>query len=182
MTFFLVLTIQAFRRRDTLKDMPSLSSSSLPRSNSPYSLPSSALSSSSSNTPKSWKLTSFTTHRYARLMLLCIVTLLLTTPISAFSLALNLTSTLIVPYRGWDDLHWGYSRVDKIPAIIWTGRLGRNENVAIAVEMSRWLSVVCAVVFFAFFGFTEEARKGYTRMWIRLVNLLRALQGKDAIP
>lgn len=51
----------------------------------------------------------------------------------------------------------GFSRVDQIPAIIW--RWDPNANTGI--EMSRWLVVVCGLIFFAFFGFADEAQKHY---------------------
>lgn len=51
----------------------------------------------------------------------------------------------------------GFSRVDQIPAVLW--RADPTANVSI--EMSRWLVVVCGLVFFAFFGFADEAQKHY---------------------
>jgi len=51
----------------------------------------------------------------------------------------------------------GFSRVDQIPAVIWKSIL----NAKTGIEMTRWLVVVCGLIFFAFFGFADEAQKHY---------------------
>lgn len=43
----------------------------------------------------------------------------------------------------------------------------------IPLELSRWLLVVCALVFFSFFGFAEEARKNYRAAWAWISGKLR---------
>jgi pheromone a factor receptor len=71
---------------------------------------------------------------------------------------LNTVVNNVAPWKGWADTHADFSRVDEIPAIIW-----RNSpnGLGTALELSRWLAVLCAFTFFAFFGFAEEARKNY---------------------
>ena len=51
----------------------------------------------------------------------------------------------------------GFSRVDQIPATIWRS----DPNANTGIEMSRWLIVVCGLIFFAFFGFADEAQRHY---------------------
>jgi len=98
-----------------------------------------------------------TMNRYFRLMALATTELLCTVPLASYTIYLNLTTTPLAPYRGWDDLHFDYGRVDQIPALLW--RLD-PKNIT-SLEMSRWLVVTCALVFFMFFGFADEARRHY---------------------
>lgn len=51
----------------------------------------------------------------------------------------------------------GFSRVDQFPSVIWRSRVDSN----VSIEMSRWLLIVCGLVFFAFFGFADEAQRHY---------------------
>lgn len=71
----------------------------------------------------------------------------------------NSTATPVGPWRSWADTHFAFSRVEQISAVV------RHENylVALAFEFSRWVVVFCALVFFAFLGFAEEARKNYQK-------------------
>lgn len=66
--------------------------------------------------------------------------------------------------------------------MLWSGALARNGNMAVGVELSRWLNVVFAVVFFAFFGLAEESRKGYEKLLFRMKNMWRRSRGKEMNP
>lgn len=101
--------------------------------------------------------TSLTVNRYFRLMALATTELICTTPFASYSIYLNLTTETVNPYRGWSDTHFDYSRVGQIPATIWH----LNHQTVISIELTRWLVVACALLFFGFFGFAEEARKHY---------------------
>lgn len=80
-----------------------------------------------------------------------------TTPLSIFVIVLNATTTPIGPWRSWSDTHFDYSRVEQYPAVLWRS----NYLLVVSLELSRWIAPVCALVFFAFFGFAQEARKNY---------------------
>ncbi|KAF9468427.1 pheromone receptor [Collybia nuda] len=97
------------------------------------------------------------TNRYIRLMCLAGIETLLTVPLGCYALYRNILVGQIQPWRGWEDTHLGFSRVDQIPAILWR----MNPDLQGNLEMGRWMSVVCAFIFFFFFGFAEEARKNY---------------------
>ncbi|KAL1753925.1 fungal pheromone STE3G-protein-coupled receptor [Schizophyllum commune] len=100
---------------------------------------------------------SLNASRYLRLMALALTEMMLTTPLGAFGLYLNATSSPIGPWRSWADTHLDYGRVVQIPAVIW-----RNQpTVPVAIELSRWLAPMSAFVFIAFFCFAEEARRHY---------------------
>ena len=61
------------------------------------------------------------------------------------------------PWISWEDTHLDYYVVRQFPSVAWRP----ISAVAVGLELSRWLSVLAAFSFFAFFGFAEEARKRY---------------------
>lgn len=98
-----------------------------------------------------------TVNRYFRLMALATVELLFNTPISAYGLYLNATTTTIYPWKSWADTHFDFYIIDVFPAALWRS----NSIQVVTLELSRWTLVFCALVFFAFFGFADEARRQY---------------------
>jgi pheromone a factor receptor len=70
------------------------------------------------------------------------------------------------PWRGWAYTHDHYSVVHQVPASIW-------KNVpdgAFGLEMYRWLLVLCAFLFFALFGFADEARRHYRSVYASIAS------------
>ncbi|RDB18294.1 Pheromone B alpha 3 receptor [Hypsizygus marmoreus] len=100
---------------------------------------------------------SLTVSRYFRLMALSMTEIAFTTPLAIFAIVLNATASPVGPWRSWEDTHFRFSRVDQIPAVIWRS----NHLVALELEFSRWVTPLCALIFFAFFGFADEAKKHY---------------------
>lgn len=94
--------------------------------------------------------------RYFRLMGLASIDLCCTIPISSYVIAQNITGG-IEPWISWQNVHSNFSRVILVPALIWRN----NTHMRNSVELTRWLTVACCFVFFAFFGFADEARKNY---------------------
>jgi len=96
-----------------------------------------------------------TNSRYIRLMLLAA-----TTAIGSAALQLNALveefSGKLEPWTSFKELHANISVVPKYSAEQW--RPGSNASY---LELSRWLWVICALLFFAFFGFSDEAVKHY---------------------
>jgi hypothetical protein len=90
-------------------------------------------------------------------MALASLELLLNLPSSTYGLYLTASRSAVAPWISWDDTHAFFNRIGQAPAIFW--RADAHEQTT--VELSRWASVVCALVFFAFFGFAAEARKHY---------------------
>jgi len=97
---------------------------------------------------------------YIRLMCLAGIETLFTVPLCSFFLYQNIKNGLF-PWISWEDTHYNFSRVEQILAMYW--RSDRIVNVNL--ETSRWLIVVCAFTFFAFFGFADEAKKNYRSMY-----------------
>ena len=103
---------------------------------------------------------------YIRLMMFSGVEMLLTIPLALFFIAMNIKRGL-TPWVSWADVHRSYSVIDQVPSIIWK----HNLYWVLELEVSRWLLVLCAFISFTFFGFAEEARKNYRRVYRRLASL-----------
>lgn len=100
---------------------------------------------------------SMSISRYFRLMLLSCLEMALTLPLSIYSIYINTSGVPISPYKSWSDTHYQFWMVLQIPAFVWQG----DQANAIAVEMGRWIYPCAAFLFFALFGFAEEARRHY---------------------
>ncbi|KAI0297991.1 pheromone A receptor-domain-containing protein [Russula brevipes] len=103
--------------------------------------------------------------RYIRLMILSSMDLLGTIPLSLYYIVKDAKRGMI-PWKSWQDTHSHYHRVIQVPAFIWK----KDRDSAQALEMYRWSLVLCAFVFFAFFGFAEEARQNYRRVFTSLAS------------
>ncbi|KAJ3849074.1 pheromone receptor [Lentinula lateritia] len=97
--------------------------------------------------------------RYLRLMLLAMIDIMCTIPIGTYTIYVSLESVPLNPWISWDDTHFDFKRVQLIPAVIWRS----NPATYTSLQITRWLPIVCAFVFFALFGFAEEAMKSYRR-------------------
>ncbi|KAG1750489.1 pheromone receptor Rcb3 B43 [Suillus paluster] len=111
--------------------------------------------------------TSLSINRYFRLMALATLELLCTTPISAYGIYINLVDNPLEPWKGFADAHYNYSRVGQYPSVIW--RL--DSLTIVSTELTRWSLVFCALSFFAFFGFADEARKNYRKAFWAIAKL-----------
>ena len=90
-------------------------------------------------------------------MALAMTEILFTTPLAIFVIWLNVTATPVGPWRSLADTHFAFSRIEQIPSVIWRG----NHVLVVAMELTRWVTPLCAFVFFAFFGFADEAKRHY---------------------
>nr|AAQ96343.1 pheromone receptor Rcb2 B1 [Coprinopsis cinerea] len=112
--------------------------------------------------------TSLTARRYLRLMALATTEMLLTTPLGCFIIYLNATTTPVESYN-WVDTHFDYWRVDYYYRILWQ----MHKMLVVSLELTRWMAPFSALVFFAFFGFAEEARKNYKAFFAPITKLVR---------
>nr|UWI70535.1 pheromone receptor B1 [Pleurotus eryngii] len=108
---------------------------------------------------------SLTAGRYFRLMALAACDLTFTIPLSIFIIWLNTVATPIAPWISWEDTHFGFSRVDQVPAVVWK----MNHRLVIATEATRWVTPLCGILFFALFGFADEARRNYVKAFWAVV-------------
>jgi len=103
--------------------------------------------------------------RYIRLMCLAMIEVLGTIPLSSFVLAYN-SKMGIEKWVSWSDTHSNYSRIIQIPGILWK----TDHTTHILYEFYRWSLVLCAFIFFAFFGFADEARKHYRLVYTSIAS------------
>ncbi|KAI5996057.1 pheromone A receptor-domain-containing protein [Pisolithus marmoratus] len=97
--------------------------------------------------------------RYFRLMGLAAIEVLGTIPIGAYIIYINVTISPIQSWISWANTHYDFSRVAQYPSVVWHV----NHQMAVSLQMSRYLFVACAFIFifFSFFGFADEARRNY---------------------
>jgi len=70
------------------------------------------------------------------------------------------------PWRGWTYTHEHYSVVYQVPSSIWKN----DPDGVFALEMYRWSLVLCAFLFFALFGFADEARRHYRGVYASIAS------------
>lgn len=98
-----------------------------------------------------------TYSRYWRLVALSSVDFCFTIPLATWNIVANASQGTVHPYVSWHYAHWGYSRVFQFPRIV----LEKYPVTVYSLETTRWAAVLCAFVFFGFFGFADEAKKNY---------------------
>jgi pheromone a factor receptor len=103
--------------------------------------------------------------RYIRLMVLSGVEMLFTIPLGTFFIVYN-ANMGVTPWISWEDTHSNYHRVVQVAGFMWKN----NPNIVIGLEMERWSYVLCAFIFFAFFGFADEARQHYRLVYNSLAS------------
>jgi len=108
------------------------------------------------------------TGRYFRLMALACTEVLLTTPLAIFSISLNVANGT-APWISWEDTHYDFGRIGQVPAVIWRS----NPRIAAGYILTQWSCVICAFIFFIFFGFAAEARRHYSSAFNRLLLVCR---------
>lgn len=106
------------------------------------------------------------TNRYIRLMCVAGVAMLVTIPLVSSSLSVKVSN--IQPWISWKDTHWHFSNINIYPANVWR----RNSTSEGRMEVNRWVFIIPSVIFFAFFGFAEEARHNYRVAFWRVVGWL----------
>ncbi|KAJ7661859.1 pheromone A receptor-domain-containing protein [Mycena rosella] len=116
-----------------------------------------------------------TPSRYLRLSALALTDLLLTVPLAA--LTINLTATRPAPSVSLADTHFDFGRVGQVPHFLWAA----NESSRVAVELTRWASPACALVFFGFFGFAVEARRNYGLLFSAIAALFWRAAGRFGV-
>ena len=100
---------------------------------------------------------------YLRLMCFGGLEILATVPLATFFLYSSIASG-INPWTGWRDVHAHFSNVRFLPRSVWSEYPDH--------ELSRWIRVICAFIFFAFFGFAEEARTNYHAAYLTVAKTI----------
>ena len=97
-----------------------------------------------------------TNSRYIRLMILGTTDAIFSTGIQIWLLVATFTDGEIDRFTSLKYIHTYISTV-----VRFSGQEWRSASDATSVEFDRWLLVICALLFFAFFGFSDEAIKHY---------------------
>ncbi|KAJ7320847.1 GPCR fungal pheromone mating factor, partial [Mycena albidolilacea] len=91
-----------------------------------------------------------TPDRYLRLSALALTDLMLSTPLAA-SIYHNTVASPISPWISYFD----YGRIEQALHVLWAA----DTKSRVAIELVRWAPPMYTLVFFALFGFAEEARR-----------------------
>lgn len=123
-------------------------------------------------------------NRYIRLIVLSACQIITSLPFSLFILIVNAHFSTVYPWVSWNNTHFDYSFVGQYPSFMW-----RSIPIsAVITELNRWVAVYAAFLFFAFFGFAEEARRHYSKAYsfatssLRLPNFLKSSASSSSSP
>jgi pheromone a factor receptor len=102
---------------------------------------------------------------YIRLMLLSSVEILGTIPLGSYWIAFSIKQGL-TKWGSWAEVHSNYSKIEQIPSVVWK----HDSTAVVSLELTRWSLVLCAFLFFGFFGLAGEAWKHYRLVYTSLAN------------
>ncbi|KAI0078441.1 STE3-domain-containing protein [Panus rudis PR-1116 ss-1] len=106
-------------------------------------------------------------NKYYRLMVMATIEMLCTVPLGTYDLLGAVRS--YYPWNGFADLHLNFDRVSQYPHDL------IRKNWGHAPTGTLWYTNGCALIFFALFGFTSEARSFYGRVFLYLPRRLGLL-------
>lgn len=109
-------------------------------------------------------------------MALAFTDLCLTVPLGIYQVCSNAVGGDVKPWVSWADTHFDFDRVNQFPAGIWRA----DRNVEIPLELDRWIVPCCAFIFFAYFGFAEEARKNYAKAYDFIATPFKRLRSRSS--
>ncbi len=101
---------------------------------------------------------SMTLSRYFRLLLLACIDMAFNVPLTVLNIFINNDGVQMSPWVSWANTHYNFSHVEQIPSQFWR----TNRAFVVSAELGRWIFPCCGLIFFALFGFAEEARKHYS--------------------
>ncbi|CAE6475099.1 unnamed protein product [Rhizoctonia solani] len=104
-----------------------------------------------------------TTGRYLRLIALSITEMLFATAMTLFVLVVTIEDNGIRPWVSWDFVHADWMRVDQFAKIL------LPQYFLDRYLLTWYIIPITSVIFFAFFGFGQEAKAEYTKYfnWVK---------------
>lgn len=93
--------------------------------------------------------------RFFCLMTFAVLKVLCCMAVAIMIIFFNATQGEIQPYISWENIHRDFSRVDLVSTPTWRDDL----PTFVTVELSRWIIVVCGILFFALLGFSNKGQK-----------------------
>lgn len=106
------------------------------------------------------------------------VDMLFTIPLALYNICINVTSDDVHPWVSWSNVHSHFSTIDVYPASVWR----RDPALETSLELQRWMFLIPSLVFFAVFGFVDEARHNYRAAFLHIVGWLGYARTSSAIP
>ena len=104
---------------------------------------------------------------YYRVLILGILDILVTLPISILGVISGYSEENLQLYGGWTATHEGWSP-GRVSTAYWKSHWMYN----LSVRTTEWVPVVLAFVFFFLFGLTEEARRFYNEIYYEIAKKL----------
>ena len=101
--------------------------------------------------------------RYLRLMAIGAVEMFGTIPVGMRDIVASAKEHM-TPWKSWANTHRHYSTVMQVAGFIWKN----DPDSVYGLELFRWSLVACAFLFFALFGFADEASLHYRRVYMSL--------------
>ncbi|QRV85395.1 STE3-type pheromone receptor [Ceratobasidium sp. AG-Ba] len=103
--------------------------------------------------------TGLTTGRYLRLIALAVTEMLFATAMTLFVLVITIEDGGLRPWISWEDVHYDWLRIGQfariiVPQYFWDRLL-----------LTWYIIPITSVIFFAFFGFGQEAKAEYLKAW-----------------
>ena len=114
-----------------------------------------------------------TYSHYWRLVALASIDFCFTIPLGTCVIVLDARIN-VHQWVPWDEIHWGYSHVSQVPRVVWN----QMPLLVVGLEILRWGPVLCAFLFFGFFGFADEAMENYRLLASTIAKCL----GRKRIP
>lgn len=115
---------------------------------------------------------------YYRILALGCFDIFITLPIGVTELIVGLHETDSLKfYEGWTVIHSNWDPV-LIPRSVWSAK----KWGAFSVHWGQWVNLVFAVAFFALFGLTPEAKKGYQSFFHPLSRRFGVKRSEEALP
>lgn len=115
---------------------------------------------------------------YYRILALGYFDIFLTLPIGVTELVVGLNKTNSLRfYEGWSVIHTNWDPA-LVPKSVWSA----EKWGAFSVHWDQWINFVFAVAFFALFGLTPEAKKGYQSFFRPLSRRFGVKRSEEALP
>ncbi|KAG8708615.1 hypothetical protein FRC09_001130 [Ceratobasidium sp. 395] len=119
------------------------------------------------------KQSSLTTGYYLRLVALSVTEMLFATTMTIYVLAVTVEDGGLSPWISWEHVHSNWHRIGQFPKILTPDSFwGR-------IWIIWYIGPIASVIFFAFFGFSREARVEYSKAWRWVQRLVFRIQPKS---
>ncbi|WFD29539.1 hypothetical protein MSPP1_000548b, partial [Malassezia sp. CBS 17886] len=100
-----------------------------------------------------------TSTKFLRMISFALIDIIINLPAMVTLFALDVSYQKIKKYTSWGKVHSNFGRVFEFPSYALEGQVGRR--FIATVEVSSWMLCASAIIFFALFGFSIDAKSDY---------------------